>query len=43
MIQSPAQFDEYEEEPKKKPKPAVNIYDRLTQRREEYKEREDIM
>jgi hypothetical protein len=36
-------FDEYEEEPKKKPKPPVNLYDRLIQRREDYKEREDIM
>ena len=36
-------FDEYEEEAKKKPKPVTNIYDRLAQRREDYKEREKIM
>ena len=31
------------EEPEKKPKPVINLYDRLAQRREDYKKREGIM
>ena len=36
-------FDEYEEQPTKKPKPVINLYERMAQRREDHKKHEKVM